>query len=436
MLGKGINSLIPNKNLGGDDQSSQPEKIQPENEVFFKDSPLTRNIPLNNFGNDLNQPTPPSQNNYSPLTPQKEEYFEKPLNQTPTSLPEVPPSQIPEPPSFENQQPSMVPSLTSPTLPQATPEEKISQPNFQPEPQPQINSESKIASPVSFDFSPNLDIDEEQRAGESVFHIEVEKIKPNPFQPRRHFNEDALRDLASSIREFGVIQPLVVTKVITDTPSGADVEYELIAGERRLLASKKAGLERVPVIIRKSTPNKEKLELAIIENLQRENLNPIESARAFSKLQDEYGMTQREIGARLGKSREVVANSVRLLSLPTYIQEAVETGKVGESQARLLISITNLDTQQKIFEDLIKNSLSVRELRNRVISTNARTNAINKFSQADPEIKYLEETLSDLLGTKVKVDKNGNTGKITISFSSPEELKGIIDRVKNDNQEL
>ncbi|MDD4762032.1 MAG: ParB/RepB/Spo0J family partition protein [Candidatus Pacebacteria bacterium] len=290
-----------------------------------------------------------------------------------------------------------------------------------------------ISSPPSPDFSRK---EKEPEAISHIFHIEVEKIKPNPYQPRRFFDEEALKELASSIREFGVLQPLVVTKNIKDTPTGAEVEYELIAGERRLMASKLAGLERVPVIIKNSTPKKEKLELAIIENLQRENLNPIESARAFSKLQDEYGMTQREIAARLGKSREVVANSMRLLSLPTYIQEAVSQGKIGESQARLLLSVSNLDNQQRIFEDLLKNNLSVRELKNRIVSTNARLNAIDRFTNVDPEIKYLEETLSELLGTKVKVDKNGETGKITISFSSAEELKNIIDKVKKDDEEL
>ncbi|MFA5173367.1 MAG: ParB/RepB/Spo0J family partition protein [Candidatus Paceibacterota bacterium] len=287
--------------------------------------------------------------------------------------------------------------------------------------------------------APAADFSREGKEPEAVghiFHIEVEKIKPNPYQPRRFFDEEALKELASSIREFGVLQPLVVTKNIKDTPTGAEVEYELIAGERRLMASKLAGLERVPVIVKNSTPKKEKLELAIIENLQREDLNPIESARAFAKLQDEYGMTQREIASRLGKSREVVANSMRLLSLPSYIQQAVEEGKIGESQARLLLSVSNLDNQQKIFEDLLKNNLSVRELKNRIVSTNTRLNAINRFASIDPEIKYLEETLSELLGTKVKVDKNGETGKITISFSSAEELKSIINRVSKDGESL
>ena len=299
-----------------------------------------------------------------------------------------------------------------------------------------INPSNELPPAPPKGESPLINLKDEPAPIAHIFHIEVEKIKPNPYQPRRHFDEASLRDLASSIRDYGVIQPLTVTKVVKDTSTGADVEYELIAGERRLMASKLAGLERVPVIIKSATPAKEKLELAIIENLQREDLNPIEAARAFSKLQDEYGMTQREIASRLGKSREVIANSMRLLSLPSYIQVSVEEGKISESQARLLLSISNLDNQSKLFEDLIKNNLSVRELRSRIVSEKAKINAVERYENIDPEIKYLEETLSDLLGTKVKVDKNGETGKITISFHSAEELKGIIDKVQKSRSDL
>lgn len=373
MLGKGLGSLIPDNNK------------KEEN----------GNFPINPVFDSPNPPAPSPSPSFSEAEMKKE----------------------PEPPFF--------PSPPASSLPEsAPPAENL------------VKAEPKEIIPEKIISSPIDEKKEEEKVTGHIFQIEVDKIKPNPFQPRRNFDEDALKDLASSIREFGVLQPLVVTKNIKDTPTGTSVEYELIAGERRLLASKLAGLERVPVIIKTSADNRDKLELAIIENLQRENLNPIETARAFSKLQDEYGMTQREIASRLGKSREVVANSMRLLSLPTYIQESVSQGKIGESQARLLLSISNLDNQQRIFEDLLKNNLSVRELKNRIVSTNTRLNAIERYSNIDPEIKYLEETLSELLGTKVKVDKNGETGKITISFSSAEELKNIIDKVKKDGEEL
>src|SRR3989344_2436305 len=146
-----------------------------------------------------------------------------------------------------------------------------------------------------------------------IFHIEVEKIKPNPHQPRKHFDETALRELSASIAEHGILQPLVVSKIETVTERGRDVEYQLIAGERRLLASKMLGLPRVPVIVKHTNEEREKLELAVVENLQRANLDPIETARAYAKLQDHFGLTQREVAVRLGKSREVVANAMRLL---------------------------------------------------------------------------------------------------------------------------
>ncbi len=290
--------------------------------------------------------------------------------------------------------------------------------------------EEKLLEPVKPEIKSSLTEEKEKNSfSNHIFFLEIEKIKPNPFQPRRYFDETALKELSSSIREFGVIQPLVVTKNEIETPTGTDVEYELIAGERRLLASKMAGLERVPAIIKGVTPKKEKLEMAVIENLQRENLNPIETARAFSRLQDEYAMTQREIASRLGKSREVVANTIRLLSLPSQMQEAVEKGQISESQARLLLSISDITVQQNLFNEILRNSLSVRELRNRIISINARANAVERFSEVDPEIKYIQERLAEILGAKVRVEKSGDSGKITISFNSSEELKGIIEKV-------
>src|SRR3989344_626061 len=174
-----------------------------------------------------------------------------------------------------------------------------------------------------------------------VFLIEADKIKPNPHQPRRDFEEQPLKELASSIREFGVLQPIVVTKFEQDTDSGTAVWYELIAGERRLLASKMAGLERIPAIVRKIQTDKERLEMATIEKWQRADLSPIEEARAYAKLQDKFGLTQREISSRIGKSREVVANSVRLLNLPNNIQESVSKGEISGSQARLLLGIAD-----------------------------------------------------------------------------------------------
>lgn len=269
--------------------------------------------------------------------------------------------------------------------------------------------------------------------GEAIFQIEVDKIRPNPHQPRRNFAEESLRELAVSIREFGVIQPLIVTKKEKDGESGTSVEYELIAGERRLLAAKLAGLRTVPVIVRRSSEDREKLELAIIENIQRADLNPIESARAFAKLQDEFRLTQREIAARLGKSREAIANSVRLLNLPSEIQDAVSLGRINESQARMLLSIVDIPTQKKFFQDILRDNLSVREIRSRVKKINSPGSEESPLGQTesriDPEIFALKDQLEEFFGTKIDLKKEGEKGAITINFYSSEELNNILGKI-------
>ena len=271
--------------------------------------------------------------------------------------------------------------------------------------------------------------------GDAIFHIEVEKIKPNPYQPRKHFDEDALRDLANSIREFGILQPLVVSKIETESESGTKVEYQLIAGERRLMASKRAGLERVPVIIRQAAERAEQLELAIIENLQRENLDTIETARSYARLQDEFGMTQREVAARLGKSREVVGNALRLLSLPVEIQDALAHNQINESQARLLLSIPNVTVQKQLFADLLTKNFSVRELKAKIKNIHNPPQAYAPQADfvarpsEDLEMRDLQNRLKAALGTDVKIDRRGESGKIVISFYSPEELYGVVKRI-------
>lgn len=264
-----------------------------------------------------------------------------------------------------------------------------------------------------------------------VFLIETDKISPNPHQPRRDFDETALRELASSIREFGILQPLIVTKLEKETEMGTDVEYQLIAGERRWRAASLLGLERVPAIIRNTNLERDRLELAIIENVQREDLNPIESARAYAKLQDQFSLTQREIATRLGKSREAIANTIRLLNLPTPIQEAVSKNKISESQGRLLLSVNDPIQQQTLFDDLLKNNLSVRELRSRIAKTTkpASTETMPPAPSTTPENLYLQKQLEELLGAKVKVEKTGEAGKITIAFYSAEELQALIQKL-------
>ncbi|MEX2053968.1 MAG: ParB/RepB/Spo0J family partition protein [Candidatus Colwellbacteria bacterium] len=265
----------------------------------------------------------------------------------------------------------------------------------------------------------------------SIFQIEVEKISPNPHQPRRDFNEEALGELASSIREFGILQPLVVSKIEEETELGSKVSYELIAGERRLKAAKLLGLPTVPVIIRRPAREAEKLELAIIENIQRADLNPIESARAMARLQDEFSMAQREIATRLGKSREVVANAMRLLSLPSEIQKAIAEGRVSESQGRMLLSLDDVAMQTSIFGEILKDNLTIRQLEKRIrqvkgiVSNTAKEN-VN--SAPDLEAEALKNQLEEFLGTKVEVLRDGKSGKIVINFYSQEELNAVLSK--------
>jgi ParB family transcriptional regulator, chromosome partitioning protein len=275
----------------------------------------------------------------------------------------------------------------------------------------------------------------EPEAAESVFHIETDKIVPNPDQPRRYFDEAALRDLAHSVREFGFLQPLVVTKREKETPNGIDVEYELIAGERRLLAAKMLGLRSVPAIIRNVDLERERLELAVIENIQREGLNPIETARAFARLQDEFRMTQREIAAKLGKSREVVANAMRLLDLPEYIRVAVEKGELSESHARFLIAIEDAAAQKRLFDDILQNKLTTRDVRERAaVLTGRRRGRPPKSEQHLPaELRAMQESLSMDLGAPVEIEQNATNGKITIKFYSEEELRSIIQKLGKEN---
>ncbi len=252
---------------------------------------------------------------------------------------------------------------------------------------------------------------------EAVFHIEVERIKPNPYQPRREFNEENLKELSQSIREFGIIQPLIVSKIIKETETGTQVEYQLIAGERRLMAAKMAGLPRVPVIVRKITAERDKLELALIENVQRSNLNPIESAKAYSRLQDEFNLTQREIATRIGKSREVVANTLRLLNLPLNVQEAISQNKITESQARVLLSIQDFKKQSEEFEKI----------------AGARRGG-SRNDSPDPQKIYWEKQLEEKLGAPVKVLRQGQSGRMVIQFFSEEEWQAILNKLLGEEK--
>lgn len=268
--------------------------------------------------------------------------------------------------------------------------------------------------------------------GDSIFWIEVEKIVPNPFQPRREFDEARLKDLAESIRMYGILQPLVVTRSEKSTPDGGlVVEYELISGERRLRASKLAGLAQVPAIIRQGAEDdKVKLELAIIENLQREDLNPVDRARAFERLANEFGFKHIQIAEKVGKSREYVSNSLRLLALPSDILDALTVGKISEGHARpLMMLVERPEEQSTLFREIMLKKLTVREAE--AIARRIAYDRVRKKERMfDPEIVEIEEKLTEALGTRVQIEKKDNGGKIHIDFFTHQDLRTLLDLMK------
>jgi ParB family chromosome partitioning protein len=269
---------------------------------------------------------------------------------------------------------------------------------------------------------------------DSVFWIETDKIEPNPYQPRREFNEVELKSLSDSIRQYGVLQALVVTRREIEKPEGGmAVKYELIAGERRLRASKLAGLERVPVLIKQGEETDlMKLELAIIENIQREDLNPVDRARAFDRLVKEFGFKHHDIAAKVGKSREYVSNSLRLLALPQDILAALTGGRITEGHARPLLMLSDRpDEQTVLFKEITFKKLTVRETEN--IARRIAHDKVRKKERAfDPELLTLEEKLREALGTRVQIERRDVGGKIMIDFFSNDDLKSLLDMIRSD----
>lgn len=265
----------------------------------------------------------------------------------------------------------------------------------------------------------------------SIFWIEVEKISPNPYQPRREFDEIALRALSESIRMYGVLQPLVVTrKEVFHEGAGMTVEYELISGERRLRASKLAGLATVPALIRSGEEDPQlKLEMAIIENLQREDLNPVDRARSFERLAKEFKLKQSEIAEKVGKSREYVSNSMRILLLPEEMIKALEEGRISEGHTRPLLMLADRKEEQLVlFKEIMANKLTVREAES--MSRRVATERIrNKDKYLDPEIIELEKNFTESLGTRVRIEKGKMGGKLTIDYFSQEDLQALLEKL-------
>lgn len=264
----------------------------------------------------------------------------------------------------------------------------------------------------------------------TIFWVETEKIHPNPYQPRKEFDERHLRDLADSIRMYGILQPLTVTrkeKMLEE--GGMTVEYELIAGERRLRASKLAGLTQVPVLIQQGFVDpKLKLELAIIENLQREDLNPVDRALSFARLANEFSLKHIEIAKKVGKSREYVSNSLRLLALPQDILAALQTGKISEGHARPLLMLNDrLAEQSTLFKEIMWKKLTVREAEQ--VARHVAKEKTRKKAVVDPKLTRMEQELTESLGTRVHIEPKEKGGRLVIDFFAAEDVQALIDRI-------
>ncbi len=264
----------------------------------------------------------------------------------------------------------------------------------------------------------------------SIFWIDTDKIKPNPYQPRRDFDEVRLKDLSESIKQYGVLQPLTVSRMEVEREDGGlTTEYELIAGERRLRAAKLAGVSQVPVIIRVGDTSMMKLELAIIENLQREDLNVVDRARAFFQLVNEFKFTHNEVAKKVGRSREYVSNTLRILSLPEEILNGLSEGKITEGHTRpLLMLVEHPEEQMVLFKEILYKKITVREAE-RLARKIAFDRVRKKEFMPDPEITELEEEFQDKLGTRVHIDRRELGGQIKIDFFSTEDLRAILDLI-------
>lgn len=268
---------------------------------------------------------------------------------------------------------------------------------------------------------PGIDSDEKEPGKHIICDIGL--IIPNQYQPRIHFSESELGELAQSIKEKGIIQPLLVRK-----SSGG---FELIAGERRLRAAKMAGLAQVPVIV-KNVSDSEMLEISIIENIQRENLNPIEEAEAYHRLMTEFDLTQEETSKRVGKSRPAVANILRLRQLPQQIKESISEGKISMGHARALLGAETPAQQNAAWRSVILKGLSVRETENLIKRLKIDKSEKKKTGKSSDDIYFssIEDELSSHFGTKVAIKRQGKRGKMEIEFYSNEDLDNLISRLR------
>lgn len=254
-----------------------------------------------------------------------------------------------------------------------------------------------------------------------ILDIEIEKIQLNPHQPRQKFNHEDLEDLINSIKVYGIIQPLIVTRV-------DDNNYQLIAGERRLRSAKVLNLPTVPAIVREAK-EQEKLELAIIENLQRKNLNPLEEALSFKRLMDEFNLTQEAVSQKIGKKRSSIANTMRLLALPEEVQKAILDEKISEGHARAIASLENIQDQKELLRKILRNQLTVRDVEAQV--KQVKIKGTGQALKTDPVLLEKEDKLRGILGYKVAIRKKNKGGEVAILFNSQEDLNEIYRKLSS-----
>lgn len=305
---------------------------------------------------------------------------------------------------------------------------------------PEVEEKEKQAAGKNLNYSLNTDYElaikdevkkiDQQKPGDKIEKINIQKLKPRTNQPRKHFDQEALNDLAASIKEYGLLNPIVVSKV--------DNNYEIIAGERRYRASKIAGLKEIDAIVRDYS-NKEIEILSLIENVQREDLKTLEEARAYKKLSENHNMTQEQIAKTMGKSRSYIANTLRLLNLTEVEKKALDDGKISPSQARTLLSISDQNQRSLTLNDFINGSTNIRNVEKKVTKKKEKksTEKTNKQTYG-PNIDQilvedLEEKFMDQVGSKVAINKDGKSYKVTIDCYSIDDIEKLYDRLKNES---
>jgi ParB family chromosome partitioning protein len=261
-------------------------------------------------------------------------------------------------------------------------------------------------------------LDEKERKSLGIMEIELDKLVPNEYQPRKVFNDEKLKELAASIKVQGVIQPIIVHRIGTN--------FGLIAGERRWRAARLAGLKTIPALVREAS-KRELIEQALIENIQREDLNPLESAEAFKQLQDEYKLTQEDLARRVGKERSTITNFLRLLGLPKEIKQQLAAGALNMGHAKALLSLERLRDQMLAANQIVKKALSVREAE--ALAARLKRPVKEKKAQVGSEYGSVEERLRKSLGTKVSITAKAKGGKIVIEYFSNEELERILEKI-------